>query len=120
MRSPFERNLDADTDLIMQEDLGPALDAVLLDRDGGEHPVRAMFEATGVDVTPGSAHAPVVSTAPTLHIQASVVTHAIGRPLSTRDRFLVRGKTYRVQAPHDDGYGLIACKLLETGEEDGR
>lgn len=117
--TPFDQTLDADLGLIFEDELGPAETVTLIDRDGGEHPLRAMFAAVGLDVTPGAAHAPVVSGAPTLHVALCAVQHAIGRPLSTRDRFLVRGKAFRVQAPMPDGYGLLACKLLETGEDDG-
>ena len=110
--TPFEQTLNNDTALVVEQGYGPGLPVVLVDQDGNEHPMRALFEAAGNDVQPGS-HAPVVSTAPMLHVQVSLVQAALGRPLSTRDTFVVRGKPYKVQRPQEDGFGMIACKLLE-------
>ena len=122
-RTPFEQSLNADTDLVVQDSHGPGLPVILVTPDGAQHdhavvngveqPLRGFFEQTGQDVTPGASHAPVMSTAPMLHIQVSLVTAALGRPLSRRDGFIVRGKAYRVEHPLPDGFGMVACKLLE-------
>jgi len=115
--TPFERLLDADTDLVAAASHGPALPVTLIAADGGgEHALRGFFDRAGQDVTPGTSHAPVLSSAPMLHIQVSQVQAALGRPLSRRDGFIVRGKKYRVEQPLPDGYGMIACKLLEDQE----
>lgn len=85
----------------------------MLVADGIEYPLRGFFDQASQDVAPGAARAPVMSTAPMLHIQVSLITTALGRPLSRRDGFIVRGTKYRVERPLPDGCGLIACKLLE-------
>jgi hypothetical protein len=114
MSTPFEDTLEFDTALILGSVCGPAVDVVLVDPEGGEHNLRAMYEAPGNTVSPGAVHAPVVSTAPMLHVQESAIQNAVGRPLSRRDRFIVRGASYAVQNPQTDGYGLLSVKLLET------
>jgi hypothetical protein len=114
--TPFAVLVDADTALVLDDPLGPGEDVTLVDAAGGEHPLRALYEAPGLDVTPGTANAPVLSTAPVLHMQVSRVTAAIGRQLSTRDGFVVRGKAYRVMRPAEDGYGMLTCRLLEKGD----
>ena len=124
--TPFEQMLDADTNLVTQDMQGPGLPVVLVAQDGKKHDcavvdgvelaMRGYFDRAGTDVTPGTSHAPVMSTAPMLHIQVSLVQAAIGRPLSRRDGFIVRGKSYRVEQPLPDGFGMISCKLLETGD----
>jgi hypothetical protein len=127
--TPFERLLDGDTALVVREPLGPAVPVVLVEPDGTPHhaavvdgvetPLRGMFDAAGTDVAPGASHAPVLSTAPVLHIQLRPVQAALGRPLSRRDGFIVRGRRYRVEHPSPDGHGMVACKLLETEDADG-
>jgi hypothetical protein len=112
--TPFQDLLDSDTALVLDDPSGPAEDVLLVDTEGGEHPLRALYEAPGLDVTPGQA--PVSSTAPLLHIPLSRVTAAIGRPLSKRDRLLVRGRRYRMEHSRPDGYGLLIVKLLEAGD----
>ena len=112
--TPFEQTLDADTSLVAAEAHGPGTDVIILSEDGAEHPVRAFFEQPGADTAPGPAQAKVISGIPMLHIQVSVIHHALGRPLSQRDRFLVRGRTYRPQSPVPDGYGLVPIKLREV------
>ncbi|MDR2051135.1 MAG: hypothetical protein LBQ63_05115 [Deltaproteobacteria bacterium] len=114
--TPFQDLLDADTSLALEDVLGPAEEVTLIDGEGNAHALRALYEAPGLDVTPDSSHAPVVSTAPRLHIQMSLVQSILGRPLSRRDSFLARGKSYRVQQPLEDGYGLLAVKLLEKND----
>jgi len=126
--TPFEQSLEADTTLAVEEGYGPGLPVILVDADGVEHstavvdsterPMRGLFEAAGLDVTPGTSHAPVVSGAPMLHIQVSLVQSALGRPLSRRDSFVVRGAAYRVQQPLEDGFGMLAVQLLEKGDDD--
>lgn len=124
--TPFEQTLHNDTTQVVEEPYGPGLPVVLVAEDGTEHesavvdgvtrPMCALFDATGLDVSGGigaSSQAAVVSSAPMLHIQLSLVQSALGRPLTTRDAFRVRGTLYRVQRPHPDGFGFIACKLLE-------
>lgn len=116
--TPFEQQLDEDTALVVGDAYGPGLTVTVVDAVSGiEHPLRALFEAPGLDVTSQGSQAPVVSTAPTLHIQSTVVQHALGRPLSRRDRIILRGQSYRIQAPHTDGYGFVAIKLMEVGDE---
>jgi hypothetical protein len=114
--TPFESNLDADMGRILGDAWGPGIDIAIVAHEGDVVPVRAMFAAPGTTVTPGQAHAPVVSTAPMLHIQESVLQHALGRRLSTRDRFVVRGETYTPQNPQGNGYGFVSVKLLRTGD----
>ena len=124
--TPFEQALNADTTLVVQDGHGPGLPVILVAPDGGQHesavvdgvdqPLRGFFEQTGTDVMPGTSHATVMSTAPMLHIQVSLVQSALGRPLSRRDGFIVRGKAYRVEQPLPDGFGMIACKLLEKND----
>ncbi|MCL1915674.1 MAG: hypothetical protein FWG17_03055 [Desulfovibrionaceae bacterium] len=111
--TPFEAALDADTTRVVQDSHGPGLPVTLLTPEGAARPLRGFFEQAGLDVTPGTSHAPVLSTAPLLHIQVSLVQAALDRPLSRRDRFIVRGRIYRVEQPLPDGFGMIACKLLE-------
>ena len=117
MDTPFEQALDADTALVAAAAFGPSRGVILLTPDGGEYPMNGFFDQAGQDVTPGSAHAPVMSTAPMLHVQVSAVQAALGRPLSRRDSFVVRGIKYRVQQPLPDGFGMIACKLLEDDND---
>ena len=113
MTTAFEQTLDADTAMVAAADVGPGIAVILVAADGRKHRLRGFFEAAGQDVVPGAAHASVMSTAPMLHIPITNVTAALGRPLSRRDNFIVRGIKYRVQQPLPDGYGMIACKLLE-------
>jgi hypothetical protein len=114
--TPFEADLDADMSRIMGDVLGPGLDVTLVSSEGDISPVRAVFAAPGTVVNPGQSHAPVVSTAPMLHMQESVLHCALGRRLSTRDRFIVRGESYTPQNPLSNGYGLLSIKLLRTGD----
>lgn len=86
----------------------------LVTEDGSTHELRAMFATPGAEPLSGVASAPVVSVAPTLHVPLRDVQAALGRPLSTRDRVIVRGRAYRVLNPQDDGYGLMDCRLLEA------
>lgn len=128
-RTPFERTLNSDTTLVVEEGYGPGLPVTLVGADGAEHnsavidgvehPMRGLFEQQGTDVTPATSHAPVMSTAPMLHIQVSLVQAALGRPLSRRDTVIVRGTVYRPENPLPDGFGMIACKLLEKGDGNG-
>lgn len=118
--SAFLHNMGADTALVLAEDLGGAEDVTLQADDvSGPVALRAFFEAAGVEPRPGGSLAPVISVAPTLHVPLQAVTHALGRSLRYRDHVLVRGTRYRVQAVQDDGYGFLACKLLESPEPDG-
>ncbi|MDR1946642.1 MAG: hypothetical protein LBQ51_05690 [Desulfovibrio sp.] len=114
--TPFDANLEADVAMVLQDSLGPGMDVVLLDPDGEQHPLRAIYEAPGAVVNPGKSYAPVVSTAHMIHFRESVVQHALGRPLSRRDRFIVRGKTYAVQNPQTNGFGFASVKLLEAAD----
>jgi hypothetical protein len=114
----FNEVADRDWTAIFEDDLGMAEDVTLISSAGGRHILRALFEAPSVDVTPGTAHAPVLSAAPTLHLAASHVMAAIGRPLGSRDAFLIRGKGYLAHRPADDGYGIVTCTLLEQNYGD--
>lgn len=111
--TPFEQTLDADTALVAANAYGPGTDVIIQAEDGTEHPVRAFFEQPGSDSAPGVSQAQVISSVPLLHIQVSVIRHALGRPLSQRDRFLIRGRIFRPQAPVADGCGLVPIKLQE-------
>lgn len=112
--TPFEKSLHRDMELVFQAPLGAGISVTLVTEDGSAHELRAMFATPGAEPLSGVASAPVVSVAPTLHVLESDVQAALGRPLSGRDRVIVRGRAYRVQNPQDDGYGLLECKLLET------
>lgn len=112
--TPFEQALDADTALVTADAHGPGMDVIILAEDGSQHPVRAIFEQPGTDDAPGQAQAKVISSAPVLHIQVTAVQHALNRPLSQRDRFIIRGSTYRPMSPVSDGYGLVSVKLQEV------
>lgn len=114
----FDLTLDADTALVAADAYGPGLDVTIVADDGTTRPVRAIFEQPGADTAPGISQAKVISSIPMLHIQVTAVQHALGRPLSQRDRIIVRGTTYRAQAPVPDGYGLISVKLQEVGNVD--
>ena len=99
----FEQVLDRDMELVFQAPLGAGISVTLVTEDG-----------PGAEPLSGVASAPVVSVAPTLHVPLRDVQAALGRPLSTRDRVIVRGRTYRILNPQDDGYGLMECRLLEA------
>lgn len=118
MRHPdlFEEALSYDTDLVFSDPLSSAVDMQIMP-DGSGDPLnfRGMFEAPGLDSSPPGISTGIVTAAPMLHVPARHIHAALGRPLSTRDLFLIRGKRYRPQAPHDDGFGLVSCKLLEAG-----
>ena len=125
----FHDALARDLAQIAGDTLGPAEDVLLVPGTFGgpadwagpmaEEPevrvaIRAFFEAVSVDVAPGAIHAPVLSTAPTLHIEERVLAATLGRELGRRDQFLVRGKRYAAQAPRTDGFGLVTVKLTEV------
>lgn len=112
--TPFEESLHRDTTLVFQAPLGAGISVTLVTEDGSTHELRAMFASPGAEPLSGVASAPVVSVAPTLHVPLRDVQAALGRPLSTRDRVIVRGRAYRVLNPQDDGYGLLECRLLEA------
>ena len=102
----FEQVLDRDMELVFQAPLGAGISVTLVTEDGSTHELRAMFATPGAE--------PLSGVAPTLHVPLRDVQAALGRPLSTRDRVIVRGRTYRVLNPQDDGYGLMECRLLEA------
>lgn len=112
----FSEMLERDTALIFEDYLSGTQEVEVIPA-GADKPVtvRAMFEAPGHDSAPAGISTAVVSNAPMLHIPQKQITSALGRPLSTRDVFVIRGKSYRPQNPQDDGFGLLSCKLLETG-----
>lgn len=112
--TPFEESLLRDTTLVFKAPLGAGLTVTLVAEDGSRSELRAMFSTPGAEPLSGAASAPVISVAPTLHVLESDVQAALGRPLSGRDRVIVRGRTYRVLNPQDDGYGLMECRLLEA------
>lgn len=113
--TPFEDSLNADTAMVLGATFGPALPVVLV-VDGVEHPMQAILDAPEVPVTPGPAHAGVIITTPRLHIPLVALQNAIGRPLCRRDGFIVRGKRYRVEAPQEDGAGMVAVRLVESDD----
>lgn len=116
MQTPFEQNMDADLGLIVEDASGLGIDCEILP-EGAEvplAPLRAMFEQPGTSQPLSPGHAPITSSKPVLHVQISRVIHALGRPLTTRDRLIVRGKTYRLEHPMGDGFGLVSLKLLEV------
>ena len=110
----FEQVLDRDMELGFQAPLGAGISVTLVTEDGSTHELRAMFATPGAAPLSGVASAPVVSVAPTLHVLQSDVQAALGRPLSTRDRVSVLGRTYRGLNPQDVCYGLMECMLLEA------
>lgn len=112
-QTPFQQNLDADTALVTAAAYGPAEPVTLVDVDGNAFALRGLFEIVGLDVAPGAAQAPALSGGPVLHLRVSDVQAALGRPISRRDSFFVRGKVYRAERPAEDGFGLVAVKLLE-------
>jgi hypothetical protein len=116
MMTPFQNLLQTDIQLVLEDLYGPAEEIILVDPSGTEHPLRALYEAPGVEVTPGQAHAATASTAPLLHVPIAAVKQALGRRLSRRDAVIARGKLYRPEFPRPDGYGMLAVKLLEKGD----
>lgn len=113
----LDEALARDTEIIFEDDLSSAQE-ISLCPDGGEPvPLRAMFEAAAQASSPGGISAPISSVAPMLHVPAKRVLAAIGRPLCQRDQLVIRGRRYRVQNPMDDGFGLLAVKLLELGND---
>ena len=112
--TPLEKSLHRDTTLVFQAPLGAGISVTLVTADGSPHELRAMGATPGAEPRSGVASAPVVSVAPTLHMPLCDVQAALGRPLSTRDRVIVRGRAYRVRNPQDDGYGLLVCRRLEA------
>ncbi|WP_297668983.1 hypothetical protein [uncultured Desulfovibrio sp.] len=115
--NPFLDVLLADTQRALNAPLGGGEDVTV--QPGGDAAaavsLRAFFEVPYVEPAPG-ATAPMQAVAPTLHIPAVHVTQALGRLLTYRDHVVVRGTRYRVQNAREDGYGLLACKLLESAE----
>lgn len=107
---------DADFAEIMRDPTGPAEDVAFLPegRDAAL-PLRGVFDLATQEVQPGG-RVSVVSRRPVLALRHADVMAAVGRPLSRRDRFTIRGVTYRVETPEPDGMGGIAVKLLEAGE----
>ena len=107
----------ADGDLadILLDPTGPAEDVALLP-EGGETALslRAVFDLATQDVAPGS-RVPVISRRPMLALRHAEVYGLLGRALTKKDRFVVRGRTYRVETPEPDGMGGLAVKLLESG-----
>lgn len=118
---------DEDFAEILHDETGPAEDVILLpggsepreeSRQGAtprEIPLRAVFDLATQEVAPGS-RVPVVSRRPVLALRHADIFGLLGRTLTKRDRFIVRGKTYRVETPEPDGIGGVAVKLLETAE----
>lgn len=134
MTTPFHAAIAADLADIMADPLGMAEDVRLLppetpgtsspdEAPGPEAPghgapgcdVRAIFQAPGAESSPAGISAPVVTVAPVLHIPLLAVETALGRPLSTRDRILARGRLWRVHNPQDSGRGLLRVTLLAVG-----
>ena len=120
MSDSFYDILHADTALILSDLMGGGEDVSIHPLGDAAQSVtlRAFYGAAGLDVTPSGATAPVISVAPMLHMQAQDIAVALGRALDPRDRVMVRGKRWRIQNPQDDGFGLLACKLLESPEVD--
>ena len=122
MTTPFHAAIEADLADIMADPLGMAEDVRLVpagaDAADGEPQgitARAVFQAPGAESSPQGISAPVVTVAPVLHIPALAVETALGRPLSTRDRVLARGRLWRVHNPQDSGRGLLRVTLLAVG-----
>lgn len=120
MSDSFYDILHADTAFVLSDLIGGGEDIIIHPMGDAAQSVtlRAFYGAAGVDVAPPGATAPVISVSPMLHMQASAITTALGRTLDPRDRVMVRGKRWRIQNPQDDGFGLLACKLLESPEVD--
>lgn len=118
MSDSFYDILHADTALVLSDLIGGGEDIAIhpLGDAAQSITVRGCYGAAGVDVTPSGGTAPVISVAPMLHVQEADITAALGRALDPRDRVIVRGRRWRVQNPQDDGFGLLACKLLAAPE----
>ncbi len=117
---------DADFTEILHDETGPAEDVMLLPsgsepRDDSEPenetprelPLRGVFDLATQEAAPGS-RVPVISRRPVLALRHADIYRLIGRGLTKRDRFVVRGRTYRVETPEPDGIGGVAVKLLEA------
>lgn len=117
MSNPFLDTLLADTERILNAPMEGGEEVSVQPGGNAEAAVtlRAFFEVPYLEPAPG-ATAPMQAVAPTLHIPTAHVTNALGRLLTYRDHVLVRGTRYRVQNAREDGYGLLACKLLESAE----
>ena len=120
MSDSFYDILHADTAYVLSDAIGGGEDIDIHPMGDASAAVtlRGFYGAAGVDVALSGATAPVISVAPMLHMQASAIAAALGRALDPRDRVIVRGKRWRVLNPQDDGFGLLACKLLEAPEVD--
>lgn len=109
----FFETLASDTDCVFEDAMSSAQEMEILPEGAGLGVVvRGMFEAPGVNSQPSGISAAIVSTAPMLHIPEKYLQAALGRPLSTRDMVIIRGRRYRPQNPQGDGFGLLSCKLL--------
>lgn len=110
---------DADFADIVRDETGPGEEVVLLPdgvpgEEGGDGlPLRGIFDLATQDIAPGS-RVPVISRRPVLALRHADVHGLLGRSLSKRDRFIVRGVKYRVETPEPDGLGGVAVKLLEA------
>ncbi len=111
---------DADFTEILHDETGPAEDVLLLpcgqERDGDAPRglvLRGVFDLATQEAAPGS-RVPVISRRPVLALRHADIRRLLGRGLTKRDRFVVRGTSYRVEIPEPDGIGGVTVKLLEA------
>ena len=116
----FHQTLARDLDRIAGADLGPGEPVRFTSADGAVSAVmRGFFDEPGTEVTPGTAQAPVISSAPVLHMPESELAGVLDRPLARLDRFEIRGTVYTVQRPMPDGFGLIRIALHKAAPPAG-
>lgn len=114
--SNFEENLDNDLELIMGDDLGPAIEIKVISEEK-EFYIQGFFEMAGEEVNMGNSISPVASVHPMLHVQERDLKTKLGRPFNREDVFIIKGKEYRTNQPIPDGFGLVSIHLIEKDRE---
>ena len=110
----FFEAMDADLAKILDAPVGPGEDVEVLPHDS-ETPVdfRAVFDQPGQVVSLGSSSG-IASEAPYLHLRERDFYSLLGRPMSRKEIFAIRGREYRFEQPDPDSTGWISLKLLEV------
>lgn len=123
----MQDTFDADMAAIMADSTGfaeqvtllPFVPQNLLDGHASEAPptptpisLPAFFDHAAQEVQPGSRQ-PVITQRPVLTLRVADMGK-LARKLTRGDRFVVRGKSYRVEHPQYDGLGMVTVKLLEA------
>lgn len=111
----FHSQIQSDLSKVLNSSVGPGED-VLLQATGQakEVKIRACFEQAAELVSMGLS-AGIASTSPVLHMREEDYLEALGRKLSQRDVIVCRAKSYRLEQPQPDGFGMVTVKLLEVG-----